>query len=49
MVDWMVSFYLNNLIFNLIQIFQDQLSPEVAVSQSLKTAERDILFIILPQ
>ena len=40
MVDWMVSFYLNNLIFNLIQIFQDQLSPKVAVSQSLKTVER---------
>ena len=43
MVDWMVSFYLNNLIFNLIQIFQDQLSPKVAVSQSLKTAERYII------
>ena len=41
MVDWMVSFYLNNLIFNLIQILQDQLSPKVAVSQSLKTAERE--------
>lgn len=43
MVDWMVSFYLNNLIFNLIQILQDQLSPKVAVSQSLKTTERYII------
>ena len=40
MVERMVSFYLNNLIFNLIQIFKDQLPPKVAVSQSLKTAER---------
>ena len=46
MVDWMVSFYLNNLIFNLIQILQDQLPPEscgISKPQSLKTAERYII------
>ena len=39
----MVSFYLNNLIFNLIQILQDQLPPKVSVSQNLETAERYII------
>ena len=45
MVDWMVSFYLNNLIFNLIQIFQDQLPPKLRYLEALKQ-QRDVVVVI---